>query len=329
MNDVVVGEHVLKTPLSLAPMVGLSHTALRNLVMELGGVGLLYTEMLSATRLPGDNPHISPFLVKSQEERPLIYQLYLSKNDVIDAAVDKIEQLDGQGIDLNLGCPAPKLRRQGAGVYLSSDKEKLAGILSDLRKKTNLPLSVKIRLGAGPDKEKFTDYCKMLEACGVDLVTIHARFNKDKFCRKPHWHWVRYAKEVLSIPVFANGGIFTVEDALNCLKVSGADGLMLGRGAVIRPWLFCDVYSALQAGEVVTRRWNKKEVYDRFFELVESRFEINRQLGRVKQFTTLFAESFLFGHILATTVQKSKSMDEAKMMAEQFFETNPYMEETK
>ncbi len=329
MNNVVLGEQVIGSPLALAPMVGLSHSALRTLVTEIGGAGLLFTEMLSASRLPGDNPKVSPLLIKCDQERPLFYQLYLAQISVIDAAIEKIEQLGGEGIDLNLGCPAPQLRREGAGVYLSSDHPKLIAILLALRKKTRLPLSVKIRLGESSDKNKFVDYCRMLEDAGVNLITVHARFNTDKFCRKPHWQWVAYAKEAVNIPVFANGGIFSVEDALNCFKVSGADGLMLGRGAVVRPWLFCDIAAALKKGEVEKRVWDRKEIFNRFFELLQLRFEGNRQLGRLKQFTTLYAESFTFGHSLATAVQRSQSMQEAKNKADQFFEINPYLEETK
>lgn len=329
MNDVVLGDQLIRSPLALAPMVGLSHSALRTLVAELGGAGLFYTEMLSATRLPGDNPNISPLLIKCDLEKPLFYQLYLSQLSAIDAAVARIEQFGGQGIDLNLGCPAPKLRRQGAGVFLSSDHSRLVEILLALRKRTALPLSVKIRLGENDDKNRFLDYCRMLEGTGVNLITVHARFNKDKFCRKPHWHWVGYAKQAVNIPIFANGGIFSVEDAINCFNVSGADGLMLGRGAVIRPWLFHDVSTVLQKGEVEKRVWNKKKIFDRFFELLQQRFERNRQLGRLKQFATLFAESFTFGHSLATAIQRSHSMDDAKGKADQFFEINPYLEETK
>lgn len=327
MKSVHIGPLVIDKPLALAPMVGLTHSALRTLVMELGGAGLLFTEMLSATRLPGDNEHISPFLVKSEIEKPLIYQLYLSKVEDIFPAVEKLHTLDAQGVDLNLGCPAPKLRRQGAGVYLSSDRERLTKILKTLRAETSLPLSVKIRLGEGLNKEKFTGYCKMLEDTGVDLITVHARLNKEKFCRKPRWAWVKYAKNAVSVPVFANGGIFSVQDAKECLDISEADGLMIGRGGAVRPWLFSDIWQSLVEKEEV-KLPKKYEAYFRFFDLLEQRFPEKRRLGRLKQFTTLFAESFTFGHQLATAVQRSNSMEEGKERAEAFFLKNSTEEGT-
>lgn len=320
MKEIKIGSQVIEKPLVLAPMVGLTHSALRTLVMELGGAGMLYTEMLSATRLPGDNEAISPFLIKSEMEKPLFYQLYLSKVQDIAPALRKLEKLDVQGIDLNLGCPAPKLRRQGAGVYLSSDRERLQEILTTLRAETDLPVSVKIRLGQELDRERFQSYCKMLEDTGVDLITVHARLNKEKFCRKPRWAWVKYAKDAVTVPVFANGGIFSVQDAEECLAASEADGLMIGRGGAVRPWIFADIWAKI-ANEERPLHPSKKEMYFRFYELL-GRFPEKRRLGRLKQFTTLYAESFTFGHQLATAVQRSGSMEEAREKAETFFAKN-------
>ncbi len=320
MQQVSVGSLIIQTPLSLAPMVGLSHSALRTLIMDLGGVGLLFTEMLSATRLPGDSEKDSPFLIKEQRENPLFYQIYLSRVDDIQPAVAKIEQFGGQGIDLNLGCPAPKLRRQGAGVYLSNNREKLGNVLATLRKTTTLPLSVKIRLGAKLDKQHFCDYCQFLEDSGVDLITVHTRLDKEKFCRKPRWRWAGYAKESVSIPVFANGGIFSVDDALTCLSESDADGLMIGRAAAVTPWIFSEIYNAISEQKIEIEQ-DKRKIYFDFFNRLE-RFPEKRRLGRLKQFTTLYAESFVFGHHLATSVQRSSSLEEAKLKAEKFFAKN-------
>ncbi len=108
-------------PLALAPMVGLSHSALRSLIIELGGVGLLFTEMLSAKRLPDENPTVSPLLIRSSDEKPLFYQVFLHDPSPVIPAVEKLHLLQAEGIDLNLGCPAPKLRKAGAGCALSND----------------------------------------------------------------------------------------------------------------------------------------------------------------------------------------------------------------
>lgn len=318
-NEIVLGSLTLSPPLALGPMVGLSHSALRSLVAEEGGIGLLYTEMLAARRLPEENDRTSPFLIKTDAERPLFYQLFLTEEHEIAPAVARLHELDAQGVDLNLGCPAPQLRKYGAGVFLTSDPERVRLLVKTLRRLTTLPVSAKIRLGDSLDAAKLIDFCRMLEDEGLDFLTVHGRLNGEKFCRRPRWDWIGRVKEALRIPVIANGGIFSVEDAKNCLTVSGADGLMLGRGAACRPWLFAEIAREVYGASVSATGRKKREVYFRFLALLDERFPWERRLGRLKQFTHYFAVNFQYGHILATAVQKSETLDLARQRAEEFF----------
>ncbi len=190
-----------------------------------------------------------------------------------------------------------------------------------MRKQTELPLTVKIRIGMTEDREEFTNYCKFLEDMGVDGIILHTRLNKEKFCRKPRWGWGAVAKSSVKIPVLVNGGIFSVADAENCLEQSGADGLMLGRGAVIKPWLFRDIYERVYGG-IVKEKIARRDIYFKFIDLAEVMFQKERRIGRVKKFTALFAESFTFGHGFAAAVQRSKTMDEIREKADVFFSHN-------
>ncbi|MFT5698108.1 MAG: tRNA-dihydrouridine synthase B [Desulforhopalus sp.] len=315
-------------PVALAPMVGLSHSGLRSLVQDLGGVGLLFTEMLAAKRLPSDNPIFSPLLTRTSSERPLIYQLVTGELEHISAAVDKLHQLKADGVDLNLGCPAPIQKRQGAGSSLALNRNKLTRILRELRTKSDLPLSVKIRLGEKNDNAKLADTCKFYEDEGVDLITVHGRLIGEKFCRKPRWEAIAAAKKSVAIPVFANGGIFSVSDARRCLEQSGADGLMVGRGAVQQPWLCGEIGRELFDIPAAVEVVDKRDVYLKFIYLIESRFPEEKQLGRLKQFTRYYAESFKFGHQFASRIQSSETLAGAKERAEQFFTTTTPMELT-
>ncbi len=309
-------------PLALAPMVGLSHTALRSLILELGGVGLLFTEMLSAKRLPNENAKVSPLLIRSPDEKPLFYQVFLHDSAPVIPAVEKLHHLQAEGIDLNLGCPAPKLRKAGAGCALSSDHKTVMKIIAAFRKSTDLPVTVKIRLGNKNDRGKFINLCRIIEDEGCDCVTIHARFDDDKFCRKPRWECIATAKKHINIPIIANGGIFSVEDARRCFEISGADAIMIGRGAASRPWIFSEISETLFGIKRKSDILLLREIYNRFTSLLVLRFARERRLGRLKQFTHYFAESYPFGHRLASTVQNSNSMDEAITRAEYFFDSN-------
>jgi tRNA-dihydrouridine synthase B len=312
------GLHI-SPPIALAPMVGLSHSALRSLVAERGGVGLFFTEMLTARRLPHDNPFCSPLLVKSAVERPLFYQLITAEPAEIRPAVDRIHQLEGQGIDLNLGCPAPMIRKQGAGLALLDDRRRLQAVVSALRKCTELPVSVKIRLGKVGDTKALKNLCLFLEGEGVDLITIHARLDEEKFCRHPRWSTVAEVRPGISVPLLLNGGIFSVEDARRSLAITGAAGLMIGRGAVRCPGLLADIATELFGWTQDEVTPSSKDNFFSFFHLLETRFAPERRLGRLKQFTAYFAEPLFFGHQLSSAVQASKSMAEAGERAELYF----------
>lgn len=311
----------ISPPVALAPMVGLSHAALRTIVQREGGAGLYFTEMLAAKRLPHENATSSPLLIRGENDRPLIYQIFLFSERQVGPAIDKLHQLGADGIDVNMGCPAPMLRKQGAGDSLADNPELMVKIMTAIRRRTNLPLSVKIRLGRQGGKEKNLEFCRLLEDLGVDFLTVHARMNGEKFCRKPRWSAIGEVKKVLSIPVFANGGIFSVKDARRCIDESGADGLMIGRGAIIRPWLFAEISSEIYGYKSDSKPTSRPDLYYRFSGILKDKFRVERRLGRLKQFTHYFSRSYQFGHHLDTSVQSSTTFKEALENATVFFDT--------
>ncbi len=306
-------------PLLLAPMAGLTHSALRRIMIGFGGVGLLSTEMLSAKRLPTENPRISPYLIRTDRESPLSYQLLTSTDKEIDRAIDALHAFKADAVDLNMGCPARAIGKFGAGGMLMERPDEARRIVVEARKRTALPLSAKIRLGCEADSGKLKTFCSMLEGEGVDMLTVHARFKHEPFARNPRWAHIAEIKECIKIPVIANGGIFSVEDAERCLRVSGADGLMLGRGAAIRPWLFAEIARTVFGGDITEQAVSLPDVYAAFLEALNADYRPIYRLGRLKEFTHYFARNYKFGHYLATKIQSSSSMDEARERAGAFF----------
>jgi len=306
-------------PLLLAPMAGLTHTALRQIISDFGGVGLLSTEMLSAKRLPTENPAISPYLIRTASEKPLSYQLLTSMAGEIARAIDVLHAVHADAVDLNMGCPAPAVGKYGAGFSLMEQPENVRLIVAEARKRTALPLTAKIRLGAELDEQRLRSFCTMLEDEGIDMLSVHARLKHESFARRPRWEHIAGIKERLKIPLIANGGIFSVQDAKDCLAVSGADGLMLGRGAVIRPWLFAETARELCGSGIAEPAVYLPAVYGRFLDLLNEHFRPERRLGRLKQFTTYLARNYAFGHHLAAKVQASNSVEEAQERASRFF----------
>lgn len=305
-------------PLLLAPMAGLTHSALRRIIAGFGGAGLLSTEMLSAKRLPTENPEVSPFLIRTAFEAPLSYQLLTSAVDEVGPAVDALHAMKADAVDLNMGCPAPQVGKFGAGLRLMTQPDHARRLVAEARKRTDLPLTAKLRIGIEDDR-LLRDFCIMLQEEGVDLLSVHARRAHESFARTPRWEYIARIREWLNVPVVVNGGIFTVQDAERCLEVSGADGLMLGRGAVIRPWLFADI-----AREVFHRSGEGPAVslpyiYCTFLKNLEI-FRASYRLGRLKEFTHYFARNYRFGHYLASRVQASRTLEQARERAGRFLE---------
>ncbi|OPX99399.1 MAG: tRNA-dihydrouridine synthase C [Syntrophorhabdus sp. PtaB.Bin006] len=309
-------------PLLLAPMAGLTHSALRQIFSGFGGVGLLSTEMLSAKSLPTENPKVSPCLIRTVLEKPLSYQLLISTDREIIPAIDALHKLHADAIDLNMGCPARSVGNLGAGFSLMEQPENARRIVVEARKRTQLPLTAKIRLGVELDEQALKAFCTMLEDEGIDMLSVHARLKKESFARRPRWEWIAKIKEWLRIPVIANGGIFTVQDAKDCLRVCGADGLMLGRGAVVKPWLFAEIARDLYDCNIVEPLVFLPVVYGNFTDLVNELFRPERRLGRLKKFTHYFGRNYKFGHQLVSSIQGSNSMEEARERAGIFFENN-------
>ena len=313
---------LLDPPLLLAPMAGLTHSALRRIMIGFGGVGLLSTEMLSARILPTESPRVSPYLIRTNMENPLSYQLLTSTDIEIGRAIDALHALKADAVDLNMGCPSPAVRKFGAGGMLMERPDEARRIVAEARKRTALPLSAKIRLGSDADSGKLKAFCYMLEDEGIDMLTVHARFKQEPFARNPRWAYIAEIKERIKIPVIANGGIFSVEDAERCLRISGADGLMLGRGAVIKPWVFAEIARAVFGCDIPEQAVSLPVVYMAFFEALNADYRPIYRLGRLKEFTHYFAHNYKFGHSLACKVQSSSSMDEAIERAGAFFANN-------
>lgn len=303
-------------------MAGLTHSALRQILFGFGGVGLASTEMLSAKRLPTESPRFSPFLIRTSSERPLSYQLLTSTAEEMGPAIEALHALKADAVDLNMGCPAAAVGRFGAGFSLMEQPEDARRIVAEARKRTQLPLTAKIRLGSELDDEKLKGFCTMLEAEGIDMLSVHARLKNESFARRPRWESIAGIKKWLTIPVVANGGIFSVHDAESCLAVSGADGLMLGRGAAIRPWLFAEISRDLCGSKIAEPAVSLPMVYGSFVDNLEELFRPEYRLGRLKEFTHYFARNYKFGHHLASRVQCSASVEEARERAGVFFENS-------
>jgi len=316
----------VEPPLLLAPMTGLTHTAFRQLVAEFGGCGLFYTEMLSARSLAVEGPETSPWLSRGAGDRPIIYQLLISHPEEFTPALDTIQACGADGIDLNMGCTASLIIKRGGGIALMKDPARARAIVQAARRATNLPLLAKIRLGWALDWKGLNRFCLMLQDIGVDAVVLHPRLKEDRLKRPARWEYIARAKEILTIPVIGNGDVDSPEAASRMFRETGCDGVMVGRAAVTRPWLFREIAAALWGESPMPPGPEPPEVFRRFVALLEDTVSPEYRLPLLRRFTVYFARNYAFGHTLWRLVHASRSIREAAAHAGAFFDTQSAVE---
>lgn len=223
-------------PLFLAPLAGLSDKPLRTMVKELG-CDVTVSEMISSNALVYESKKSLQMLSKSSKESPYIVQLAGSDKEIIKKAVEIINELhEIDGIDLNCGCPVPKVIKQGAGSALLMESKKLCEIIEIIKKTSNKKYtSAKLRLGF--NKANLIDFVKDIQNAGADFIVVHARTKTGGFSAKPDYEMLRKIKEKISIPLIANGAI-DENNYKEVLQISNCDGLMIGQGAIGKPWIF-------------------------------------------------------------------------------------------
>lgn len=245
-----IGNVELDNNLILAPMAGVTDLPFRMLCKE-QGCGLLYTEMVSAKAILYKNRNTKELLKVREEERPIAVQLFGSDPDIVSDMAAQIEDGPYDIIDINMGCPVPKVVNNGEGSALMKNPKLVEAILSSMVKKLKKPVTVKFRKGFDDDHVNAVEIAKIAESCGVSAVAVHGRTREQYYSGKADWNIIRQVKEAVKIPVIGNGDIWKPEDAKRMMEDTGCDGLMIARGAQGNPWLFGRINHYLNTGELL------------------------------------------------------------------------------
>ena len=245
-----IGNVKLENNLILAPMAGVTDLPFRVLCRE-EGCGLLYTEMVSAKAIRYKNKNTKELLEVDPSERPIAVQLFGSDPQILGAMAHQIEDGPYDLIDLNMGCPVPKVAGNGEGSALMKNPKLVEEILSTMVRSVKKPVTVKFRKGFDDEHVNAVEIAKIAESCGVSAVAVHGRTREQYYSGTADWDIIRQVKEAVSIPVIGNGDIFTPQDAKRCLEETGCDGLMIGRGARGNPWIFKRTAHYLETGELL------------------------------------------------------------------------------
>lgn len=245
-----IGNVELDNNLILAPMAGVTDLPFRMLCKE-QGCGLLYTEMVSARAILYKNRNTKELLEVREEERPIAVQLFGSDPEIVSDMAAQIEDGPYDIIDINMGCPVPKVVNNGEGSALMKNPKLVEEILSSMVKKLKKPVTVKFRKGFDDGQVNAAEIAKIAESCGVSAVAVHGRTREQYYSGKADWDIIRQVKAAVKIPVIGNGDIWEPEDAKRMMEETGCDGVMIARGARGNPWLFARINHYLDTGELL------------------------------------------------------------------------------
>jgi tRNA-dihydrouridine synthase B len=315
-----IGTKIIPNRLVLAPMTYLGHVAFRRLLMELGGCGLMYSEMCSAGRIPTENPRVSSYFRWRDEETGClsIQVLGTAPSQMADAA----RRIEGEGlfgVDINLGCAVKSVCRFQQGAGLLREPARAVQLVRRVRKAVRFPVTVKFRTGWEDDPAIPVDLARRLEDAGADLLTYHPRVAPDRRNRPPRWAYIGMVKHAVSIPVLGNGDVFTADDCRKMMETTGCDGVALGRIAIARPWVFDqwtqgkDDFSIDICGGTALRLLN----------LTRAHFDGVRALRRYKRYAAYLSANFVFGNSLFNRLRNASDLETIEGILIHFFEKDP------
>ncbi|GHV87613.1 tRNA-dihydrouridine synthase [Spirochaetia bacterium] len=325
---------MMNAPFLLAPMAELSHRPLRELIEGFGkpgpgGCDEYFTEMISAGPLLGGGPFESWYMDAGPCPERVVYQLVGSDPDQIVRAAALLDSRECLGIDINMGCSAPAIRRIGAGVAWMASADRAGSLIAQVRPVVKKRLSVKLRIGFEEDFDYLLNFCRRLEGDGTELITLHPRTAGEKFKRSPRWDYVSGLRRELHIPVAGNGDIASAADMLRRAGTDEIGGpVMVGRAAVRCPWIFAQARSAqarsAQAmGTELPQDIDLEETGMRFLELLAQYQPPEFHISRARRFFNYFCDNLKWAHYVKTMLNREETLGGIERVLRRYFGENP------
>ena len=312
----------IKPPLILSPMAGVTDVSFRRLLKRRGGVGLSVSEFISVEGLTRSNPKSKRQMRFYEDERPFAVQIFGGQVERMCMAAEMAQEVGADILDINCGCPAPKVVKHGGGSGLLKDHNRLADILKSIKKVITIPLTVKIRAGFYDHTINAVDTAKLAEDCGVEHIALHGRTKEQGYKGRANWDLVRQIKETVKVPVSGSGDVTTVEEAFARWRETACDGILIGRGAMANPWIFRQIEDTMNGREPFQPTLeDKRNLLLEYFELLRADMPQIAAIGRMKQLAGQFTRGLPGGSRFRQVIYHSHEVDEILDRIEEYFET--------
>lgn len=323
---------VIAPPLILSPMAGVTDVAFRALLKRRGGIGLSVSEFISVEGLTRNNPKSKRQMRFYDYERPFAVQIFGGQAERMKMAAEMAQEVGADILDINCGCPAPKVVKHGGGSGLLREFDRLEKILREVRGALSIPLTIKIRAGFYDNHINAVETARLAEACGVEHIALHGRTKEQGYRGRADWDLVRQVKEAVKVPVSGSGDVITIEDAFARWRETNCDGILIGRGAMQNPWIFRQIEDAIHERETFQPTTeDKRNVLLEYLDLLREDMPEKAALGRMKQLAGHFTKGLQGGSRFRTALYHSQTIEDLLANVEDYFESiasgRPYLGE--